>query len=245
MNYTEIVQRVSSIATCDEKELTQVLEEALEKVSCFEKVNSELIKAEGVFNFYKYENQVLLKKYANNVKELAKIAPQKFMEITGGMTFSELDLEVNKRLGPPSFWGNVAIKIWGAHPGAYGGSKARLHKPSNMKIFLNSYAKEAEELKPVLNKAAIEVEGSAVMLIPPDYRYSLAIETMLRLVKNLRASTWKECANLYEDQLSKWKIEAKSEESLRLQREIRNLTGAAANSAKAAAIFSGLNLLLK
>ena len=55
MSYTEIVQRVPSIATCDMKDLVEVLAEALEKVSHFEAVNSKLVKATGVFNFYKYE----------------------------------------------------------------------------------------------------------------------------------------------------------------------------------------------
>jgi len=245
MSYTEIVKKVSSIATCDTKDLVQVLEEALLKVSHYEKVSSELIKAEGVINFYKYENTVLLKKYGGNNKELPKIAQQKFMEVTGGMTFAELDTEVDKRLVPPSFWENLSIRIWKTHPGAFGGSKIRLTSSRNMKVFLESYAKDAEELRPALNKAAIEIEVSAAMLIPPDYRYPLALTTILGFVRNLKATTWKECANLYDEQLYRWQMLENSAENIRIQHEIRGLTKRAADSATAAAIFSGLNLLLK
>jgi gas vesicle protein len=81
--------------------------------------------------------------------------------------------------------------------------------------------------------------------IPSTYRYPLALDTMLEFVKNFRASTWKECADKYEEQLHRWQMEANGAESIQLQSEIRNLTESAAKSAKAAAIFSGLNFFLK
>jgi hypothetical protein len=242
---TEIVQRVSSIATCDVKDLTQVLSEALEKVLHFESLCSKLARAEGVPQFYKYENPVLLKKYGQDNKQLPEIAQQKFMEVAGGTTFAELDIEVDKRLGQPSFWGNVFSGIMSKHPGAYGGKKSRLHSPANMKIFLDSFDKEATELKPIVNRAAIEMEQSALMLVPPDYRYPLALTTMLGFVRNLKATTWKECANLYDEQVYRWQMLENSAENIRIQNEIRGLTKRAADSATAAAVFSGLNLLLK
>ena len=229
MSNTEIVQRVSSIATCDVKDLAQILAEALEKVSHFDRLSSKLACIEGVLKFC---NEMF--RIATSKGEIS--LEQYFIEITGGMTFAELNTEIDKCLGPETFW---SFFLWGRGWKRLWSTKAR-------KIFLDSfYDKEVKPLLPIVNNAATEMENSAAMLIPPDYRYPLAIETMLRFVKNLRASTWKECADLYEEQLHRWQMEANSAENLRLQREIRNLTGSAANNAKAAAIFSGLNLLLK
>ena len=246
MSNTEIVKKVTSIATCDEKDLLQVLSEALEKVLYFEKLSSKLAQAEGVTKFYTYEYQLLLNQYRTNTKKLGELGEKKFMEITGGMTYAELDFEIDKRLGPATFWGNLLVSFMsGSSAGAYGGKKIRLQSSKNMTKFLTSYAKEAEEIKKELDKAAKEMENSAAMLIPPDYRYPLAIETMLKLVRNLKATTWKECSNLYDEQLYRWKMLENSEKNMRIQREIRGLTKRAADGATAAAVFSGLNFLLK
>ena len=102
-----------------------------------------------------------------------------------------------------------------------------------------------EELTPAVESMANEIEQSVVMDIPRDYRYSLALETMLTFVKNRRASTWKECADLYEVTYHQWIMQANSAEALRIQQEISNYTKATARSARTAAIFSGLNFFLK
>jgi len=115
-----------------------------------------------------------------------------------------------------------------------------------IKVFQNNL-NNSESKHLVLEKKANDIVENffAVNSIPPDYRYPLALDTIFGFVKNLRASTWKECANLYEEQLHRWQMEANGAESLQLQREIRALTETAAKSAKAAAIFSGLNFFLK
>jgi hypothetical protein len=48
-----------------------------------------------------------------------------------------------------------------------------------------------------------------IHVIPEPYRYSLAIETMIEYVNNGRAYTGKECMDLYEEQLHRWKMEEK------------------------------------
>jgi len=233
MSNTEIVQRVSSIATCDVKDLAQVLAEALEKVSRFEGLSSKLMRLEGVLKFREWTfSNDYSKNYLLSDNSEQRIE-QKLIEITGGMTSAELDAELDKYSGPRKFWDE---KGW---------RRLKFLSSKKFKTLRDSCDKEITELKFIINSEVTEIENSAVMLIPPDYRYSLAIETMLRFVRNLRASTWKECADLYEEQLYRWKMEENSVENLRLKQEIRNLTGTAAKGAKAAAIFSGLNLLLK
>ena len=244
MNYSEIVQKVSSIDKCDEKDLALVLAEALEKVLHFENLCSKLVRPEGVINFYKHELPKLQGRLMSS-SDFEKLANQTFIAMTDGMTFAELDSEINKRLGPASVGGSFMTLFMGTHTGPYGGNKIRLRNSENKAKFINSYAKEAEEYHRDLNMLTMDIEKSAVMLIPADFRYSLALETMLRFVRNYMASTWKECAKLYLEQFSRWKMEANSEENLRLQRDIRKYTRGTAKSATAAAIFSGLNLLLK
>ena len=226
MGYTGIVQRVSSIATCNVKDLMLVLVESLEKVTHFEELSSKLVRPEGIFNY--------CKEFGNR-SDIAEYYELNFTKITEGMTIDELDMEVQNFLGAPSLGERF---MWGQ-------GRWRLRSADNRKRFLEHYSKKIDKLRLALDKVIIEMNESAAMLIPPDYRYPLALTTMLGFVKNLRASTWKECADLYEQQLHRWKIETNSAENLQLQREIRNLTNTAANSAKAAAIFSGLNLLLR
>ena len=50
------------------------------------------------------------------------------------------------------------------------------------------------------------------MLIPPDYQYSYAMETMLEFVRNRKASTWKECVDLYEEHLLSFRVQKNSAE---------------------------------
>ena len=121
----------------------------------------------------------------------------------------------------------------------------KFSKSKDWALLRSSYVQEVEELMPYFNTAVDEMENSSVMLIPLDYRYSLALKIMLSHVRNLRASNWKECADLYEEQLHRWTMESNSAEALQIQQEISSYTRATAKSAKAAAIFSGLNFFLK
>ena len=117
---------------------------------------------------------------------------------------------------------------------------------SRIKDFTNTLEEYKNQLIDFEKKQMDALDGFfEIKKIPSTYRYPLALDTMLGFVENFRASTWKECADKYEEQLHRWQLEANGAESLRLQREIRNLTESTAKSAKAAAIFSGLNFFLK
>ena len=84
-----------------------------------------------------------------------------------------------------------------------------------------------------------------VNLIPPNYRYPLALNEIYSYLVNLRAESWKEAVNLYEEQLHRWQLEANSEEALVLQAQTAALAGRAASSAGTAALFSGLSFFFK
>ena len=240
MESTEIVQKISSIIECDAKSLAQVFNEAYEKVLNFYEINEKLSIAEGVPQYYEWlktkEAKKLFNKLVGNTKRAEAGFEPIFMEYTG-MTFAEYDEEVEIRLGKStSFFGRKGKDRVGIYHYDNGG---------NLNKLLNIYTNEAEKLKVEANTAALELEKSATMLIPPDYRYPLAIQTMLGFVRNLRASTWKECADLYEEQLHRWQMEENNAEHNMLLQQVQNLTGKAAAASTASAIFSGLNFFLK
>jgi len=117
-------------------------------------------------------------------------------------------------------------------------------------LLQSSYTKDIKELMPYYDTAVEEIEQSSVMHIPPEYRYPLALSTMLGFLRNFRASTWKDCADLYEEQFHRWILEKNSAENVQIQTEIRNLTGkvakntkSIARSSRATAIFTGLMYL--
>ena len=216
------IEKKDDISIFNAKELEQVLVEALEKISPFEEMCYKIGKSEGVITFYLQEIPPLRKQYRSPLFDIPDaIAEQKLMDVTGGMTLTELKNDVNKRLGrtypyPPQ---NV---------------RGRFLEP-----LLNSYAKEIEELMPYFNKAVDEMEKSSVMKIPKEYRYSFAMETMLKYLRNYRASTWKECADLYEEKLHHLKLEADSEERNRILKEAQTLAKSSERNEQVAAIFKG------
>jgi len=84
-----------------------------------------------------------------------------------------------------------------------------------------------------------------VNLIPPDYRFPLALNEMYSYLLNGRAESWKEAINLFEETLHRWKLEQDSEEAMLLQAQTAALAGRAASSAGAAALFSELRLFFR
>ena len=84
-----------------------------------------------------------------------------------------------------------------------------------------------------------------VNLIPPDYRFPLALDEMYSYLLNGRAESWKEAVNLFEETLHRWKLEQDSEEALLLQAQTAALAGRAASGAGAAALFSGIRLFMR
>ena len=224
--------------------ISKVLKEALERISHFENLCSQLTKAEGIIYFYEEVVPNLKNKWLN---ETHLKAQQIFSEVTGGMTYAEINSEIDKRIGRPKF--SIMPILTGTQKlfltDIYGESRQALKSSDKLKKFLDSYKQDLAELNTSIEIKATEMEHSAVMLIPEYYRYSFALEVMLKFAINRRVSTWKECVDLYETQVHRWRMETDSEENLRIQRDIRHLTGQAAKSAKTAAIFSGLNYFLK
>ena len=78
--------------------------------------------------------------------DFKKLANQSFIAMTDGITFVELDSEINKRLGPASDGGSFMTIFMGTHSGPYGGNKIRFRNSENKTNFLNSYTKEASFL---------------------------------------------------------------------------------------------------
>jgi len=232
---TQTMSENNLIETLNAKELEKVLTEALENVLYFESLSAELLLVEGLHEFF---NEWLESKEGKRAQRpfIDKVpwynyngtAEQKFIELTG-WTYAELSPVVDECLGPPR------RPLWD------GKGHVRLDDKNNLKKFLDNCCKKQEDLKTDFDLAVTEIEKSVVMKIPDEYRCSFALETMLnKFVRNRRASTWKECANLYEDQLHKWRLEMNMEENLRVQRDIRNYTRATARNTRATAIFSGL-----
>jgi len=219
----EVSINASSIVECDANELSLIFSTGYELIKNFQEASAKLEKAEKLAaNFYERANRERRAYRAYTTREELR---------TIGMTKKELD-----------------IKIWEHLPKYYPDYEYAGYCSKKQTIeLLSIFEQEAKDLKIPYNKAekAIEENAKIIMLIPSDYRYPLALSTMHGFVRNYRASTWKECVELYEEQLHRWKLEANSEESIRLQSEIRDLTGKVAKSARTSAIFSGLNFFLK
>ena len=78
---------------------------------------------------------------------------------------------------------------------------------------------EIENLKVDLDKALAK-RSYEYFLIPPGYRYSLALITMAGFINNLRASNWQGCVDRFEEQKHRWMMEKNSVEMNELQRQI-------------------------
>jgi len=224
----------SAIEALDAKTLEQVLAEALKKVSDFESISAELMLVEGMNEFFYVWLKTAEGKKTIGLSSwyLNSNAEQKFRELTG-LSYAELTLLVKE-----------CVKLGILKLGIYSLNFSRypldvLSDKRKLKTFLDTFNKP-EELRAAFELSLAEIEKSEVMTIPEYYRCSLALETMQKFVKTRRASTWKECVNLFEEQLHRWRIEMNSEESVRLQRDMLQYSRATARNTRATAIFSGL-----
>jgi hypothetical protein len=86
----------------------------------------------------------------------------------------------------------------------------------------------------------IQRVANKIMLIPEEYRYSFALDTMQGFLKNFRADNWRDCMNLYEEQKHRWLLEQNNSEGLLLQRQMAQSSERAASSAEAAAFFGAV-----
>jgi hypothetical protein len=219
----EVSINASSIVECDANELSLIFSTGYELIKNFQEASAKLEKAQELaFHFYVRANRK-----GGNYRAYTTKGELRTLE----MTKKELDFKIWKHF--PKYRSDYE----------YAGYCSK----KQTKELLIIFEQEARDLKIPYDKAekALEENNKIILLIPPDYRYPLALSTMLGFVKNYRASTWKECANLFEEQFHRWKMEANSEESLRLQSEIRDLTGQVARNTRTTAIFSGLIFFLK
>jgi hypothetical protein len=60
----------------------------------------------------------------------------------------------------------------------------------------------------------------ATRLVPQDYRYALALSTMVKFLENGRAENWGGLVDKYEEQLHRWTLEQNSAENLEYQKFI-------------------------
>jgi hypothetical protein len=76
-----------------------------------------------------------------------------------------------------------------------------------------------------------------ILIIPPKYRYPLALATMIELIQTGRADSWEKCADKYEEQYHRWVVEHNCQQSMILQQQTLTAANSAKSYASAAAVF--------
>ena len=229
---TEMISNISEIVECDAKMLGLIFSIGFETINNYFEACSELEKTQNLADFF--SNRI------KNPKFNKYATPSELSSFNLDMTVEEFGAEMMKRIGA-----DVSV----LHHYNLSNGYCRNNHAKKLK---NIYLQEIENLIPEYNKAekALLENEKVIMLIPPDYRYPLALSTMNGFLRNFRASNWKVCVDLYEEQYHRWVMEENSRENIRIQSEIRNLTGQMASDMKkikrntaATAIFSGLTYL--
>lgn len=232
---TQIMSQISSVAECDKQGLEVIIGEAYDAINRYISANENIEMCEKLLGFYKW------RKSCGSLGPISLVPPQSTVDknlkmYLGDITREELYEEWTKRIGA---YTEMQKKLLGDPAWGHGGAK-------DIKRIIDILTKEIEELNAQkMTEEEFNRKLPVIMLIPPDYRYPLALETMLRFVRNLRASNWKECANLYEEQLHRWHMEMNSAEGLELQRQTKLFAGMASRNSALSAVFSGLNLIFK
>ena len=237
----EILSNVSSIVESDAKELGLIFSIGFEIINDYQVAIMELDKT-----------QILIDYFSNSAKRTFGSQPistsSDFVKL--GMSGTELGAEIVNRIGNNSALDAKMRKT--SEPESDGRHSSGYCSRRNAGIMRDILTQEFEDWKTAYYKAekALVENIDIIELIPPDYRYPLALSTMHGIVRNYRATTWKESVDLYEEQFHRWIMEKNSAESIRIQTEIRNLTAQVANntssiarSSRATAIFTGLMYL--
>ena len=89
----------------------------------------------------------------------------------------------------------------------------------------------------------LERKGEAVvfdkiLIIPDNYKYSLALGTMLEYLDEGLTDNWPGCVAMYKEQVHRWQVEANSEEALEMARQTMIAAQAAERNAGAAVAFA-------
>jgi len=223
---TEMLSNISEIVECDAKMLGLIFSTGFETISKYMEVSWNIDKTQNLADFFSNITRAR-NLYYHSVPGFSNL----------NMTVEELIVEIVERI-------DVYLSTFNRIDINKG-----LITVNVAKRMTNVCLQDVENLIPEyekVEKALLENE-KVILLIPPDYRYPLALSTMLGFVRNFRASTWKECVDLYEEQYHRWVMEENSRENIRIQSEIRNLSGQIASDTRkikrntaATAIFSGL-----
>ena len=88
-----------------------------------------------------------------------------------------------------------------------------------------------EKLPEIEQEAKEYARSTSVHIIPKDYRSSFALDNMAKYLEYGKADTWRECMELWDEQLFRWKVEENTAAAA-------EYSSAAARAAKAAAFFS-------
>ena len=183
---TEMISNVSSIVECDAKMLGLIFSIGLEVISNYQEVIAELNQKQNLVDLFSYR--------INGGKGTLQ---QQLDQFNLDITSRELGEEIVKHVGHTvTAWGRSDIRN-----GIFG---KKIEIP-----MLEIYTKEKDFLENEYAEAEkVLLENIKVIeFIPPDYRYPLALSTMLGFVRNFRATTWKECLDLYEEWFHRKKME--------------------------------------
>jgi len=184
----QTTQAGNSIASLDAKELNSVLSIGFEIIYNYLEASAELDKTLR-----------LLEHFSESAKKVTGSNPIPSELAALGMTQEELGAEIVKRIGPKP------RGLW------MGDHSLGFCTKGNAKIIEDMLTQELEEWETKFDEAekALEENIKIVELIPPDYRYPLALKTMLGFISNYRASNWKECADLYAEWIHRMELEKK------------------------------------
>lgn len=108
-------------------------------------------------------------------------------------------------------------------------------KLEERQITIKAECEQIENDRQKLRKAISDKIG----IIPPNYRYQMAVQYIYESFRNMRARNMTEAINLFEEQLHRWKMEASQQQMVELARQ---QTAAARMSAVANVVSASANI---
>jgi hypothetical protein len=119
-------------------------------------------------------------------------------------------------------------------------------RQSSEYCYKNLYKRFSEGAEIAYSQAEALIRQSRLYLqIPPDYRYPLAVSTMIKFIENGRADNWVTVVEKYEEQLHRWTMEKNSAEALEYSKFTAMKSGDTARNTGISAAFSIANFFLK
>jgi len=217
----EIISNVSSIDGCNAKELGLIFSIVLEPINNYFIVCYELDKAQNLAVLF--SDFAKFKRPANRILTSSELSSYN-LDITVEELFEEMLNQIDNHF----FRADARRKFLSQNAAGKMRDFYLNEEINNLELLYDKTEKDIEEMIDIIE------------FIPLDYRYPLAVETMYGFVRNFRASTWKECADKYEEQLHRWTVEANAEQALRIRDEVNNIKSGAKVGSAFASIFGGL-----